>query len=248
MTLPYSLRFTIVVLAYNSEQWIETCIQSALAQQWPNFEVVCVDAGSTDRTGLILDGNPDPRLRVLHRPVGTRTYVPENMLLAATEATGDVMVVLDGDDWLEHNQVLRRVAVEYGQGAWLTYGSHRYSNGKIPTVYRQYPASVIRLGGYRDGPGFYASHLRTFCKDLLMRVEPQDLRLADGTWPDMAGDIFLMFPMLEMAAERQAFIPEILYCYNLGNPLSDHNLNAGRQVQLAEYARTLRKYSRLEAL
>jgi glycosyltransferase involved in cell wall biosynthesis len=41
---------SILIPAYNAEQWISDAIESALAQTWPHKEVIVVDDGSSDRT------------------------------------------------------------------------------------------------------------------------------------------------------------------------------------------------------
>jgi GT2 family glycosyltransferase len=56
---------SILIPARNEERSIGRCVSAALAQSYPQIEVVVVDDGSTDRTGAILAGVADPRLRVL---------------------------------------------------------------------------------------------------------------------------------------------------------------------------------------
>ena len=52
-------RVSIVVPAHNTEKYVGECIASALAQTWPNTEVVVVDDGSTDGTPGVLTGYSD---------------------------------------------------------------------------------------------------------------------------------------------------------------------------------------------
>lgn len=54
---------SIVMTAYNAERFIKASVAAALAQDYPNFELVVVDDGSTDRTAAICESIDDPRLR-----------------------------------------------------------------------------------------------------------------------------------------------------------------------------------------
>ena len=46
---------SVIVPVYNVERYMELCLNSLLAQTWPNFEVILVDDASTDRSGQICD-------------------------------------------------------------------------------------------------------------------------------------------------------------------------------------------------
>lgn len=57
---------SILIPARNEERSIARCVTAALAQSYPNFEVLVLDDGSTDRTGAILAAIADPRLQILN--------------------------------------------------------------------------------------------------------------------------------------------------------------------------------------
>ena len=123
----------------------------------------------------------------------------------------DVVVCLDGDDWLAHDLALVRVEAQHALGAWVTYGSFAAApeppgSGR-PGFTRPYPSSA-----YRREP-WLASHLKTFRAGLYQRIREDDLRV-DGEWC-MAQDLAMMFPILEMAGpSRIVHISDVLYVYN----------------------------------
>ena len=59
---------SVVVPVYNVEDYLQECLDSLLAQTYPNFEVILVDDASTDGSGSLCDGcaERDSRVRVVH--------------------------------------------------------------------------------------------------------------------------------------------------------------------------------------
>ena len=60
---------SVIVPAYNVEDYLPRCLDSLLAQTFRDFELILVDDGSSDTTGIICDryGETDARVRVLHQ-------------------------------------------------------------------------------------------------------------------------------------------------------------------------------------
>ena len=64
----------------------------------------------------------------------------------------------------------------------------------------------------------------------------------------MSGDAAFMYPMLEMARERSAYVKEIMYVYNKTNPLSEDKIDIHRQEQIAKYIRSKKINDRIKNL
>lgn len=90
-------KITVIVPAYNVEQYILRCINSILGQSHRNLEVIAIDDGSTDRTGFMLDeiAKIDNRLTVVHQKNAGLVMVREKGIAMAT---GDFVGFVDGDD------------------------------------------------------------------------------------------------------------------------------------------------------
>lgn len=102
-------KVSIVIPCFNAGEYLAEAVNSALAQSWPDVEVLVVDDGSDDPATLRLLAEASwPRTRVLRRknagPAAARN-------LAIAHATGDYILPLDADDVLEPTYVEKAVAM-----------------------------------------------------------------------------------------------------------------------------------------
>jgi glycosyltransferase involved in cell wall biosynthesis len=81
--------------AYNAELFIGQAIESALAQSYPNWELLIVDDGSTDQTSRILTEFTDERIKVFHQSNGGEAVARNTAL---QHVTGEYLAFLDADD------------------------------------------------------------------------------------------------------------------------------------------------------
>lgn len=97
-----ALQFTVIVPVYRVEEYLERCVDSILAQTFPDFEVILVDDGSPDGCPKMCDdyGKKDGRVRVIHKPNGGLVSARNAGILAAK---GDYITYVDGDDWIKPN-------------------------------------------------------------------------------------------------------------------------------------------------
>ncbi|MBR1871332.1 MAG: glycosyltransferase [Kiritimatiellae bacterium] len=100
---------TIIVPVYNVELYVTACLASLLAQTHDNIEIICVDDGSADRSGAILDeiASVDRRVRVFHQ-LNSGVSAARNLALA--NARGRYVMFIDGDDLLRPDAVEKLVA------------------------------------------------------------------------------------------------------------------------------------------
>jgi glycosyltransferase involved in cell wall biosynthesis len=92
-------RVTIVTPTYNAARFIRPCIDSVLAQSFPDWELVAVDDGSTDGTPDLVASYGDPRIRVIRMPHRGLRALAETYNLALRAGSGELVAVLEGDDW-----------------------------------------------------------------------------------------------------------------------------------------------------
>jgi len=98
--------FSIIIPCCNVAPYLRETLDSVLAQACQDWECICVDDGSTDGTGNILDGygKKDSRFRVIHKAnAGVSTARNDAMQLAQ----GDYICFLDGDDVWAANWLMK---------------------------------------------------------------------------------------------------------------------------------------------
>jgi len=99
-------RVSVIIPAYNAESTIAATVDSVLGQTFSDFEIICVDDGSTDRTKAILAGYSD-RVRVVDQPNSGPAAARNH---GARVSSGKYLAFLDADDiWLP-NMLERTVA------------------------------------------------------------------------------------------------------------------------------------------
>lgn len=153
----------------------------------------------------------------------------------------DIIVEVDGDDWLPDSKVLERVASLYeNEDVWIANGRFRYVGGSIG-----FAAPPKNINNIRNET-FTASHLRTWRAFLWRKIKVEDLKDENGNYWEVAGDLAFMYPMIEMAGEKHyRFMEDVNYIYNSENPLNDHKVNMDSVNKIVTKIRNKPKYDLL---
>lgn len=241
--------FVIVIPSYNNSKYCEKNIISSLNQNYNNFRIIFTDDCSKDNTFEIVE-----KLVNSHKNKDKCTLIKNENRIGALENLynmihscndEEIILTLDGDDWFPDENVLAKLNNYYSnEDIWMTYG--QYTNFPMggKGVAAPYPQKVIDSNNFRQHQ-WGASHLRTFYAWLFKKIKKEDL-MYEGKFLPMTWDFGMMFPMMEMAGNHQKYIDEILYVYNLENPINDHKVNQKLQQKLDSYLRSAKKYQRCE--
>lgn len=119
---------SIAIVAHNNWPDLELAIESALCQSWSNIEVIVIDNESTDGT----------EAGILHRFERRVRYIRQRNTMDAggynrgiSEANGDFIQLLDGDDFLAPNKIARQIEVfRARRDADIVYGETRQFQGQ----------------------------------------------------------------------------------------------------------------------
>ena len=118
---------SVLLPTYNTLRYLPRCMDSVLAQTYPNLEILCMDDGSTDGSGAYLDrvAETDSRVRVIH--FTENQGVPSARNRAVDEARGEWLFFMDSDDWIDPDYIgaLVRHALETGLDV-VSNANYRY--------------------------------------------------------------------------------------------------------------------------
>ena len=100
---------SIIVPVYKTEDYLEECLDSILAQKYKNIEILCVNDASPDNSQEILEkfATKDARIRVLTHPKNKGLGAARNTGLK--NANGEFIAGVDSDDWIEPTMISRLV-------------------------------------------------------------------------------------------------------------------------------------------
>jgi glycosyltransferase involved in cell wall biosynthesis len=216
------VRLSIITNCGAAEPYIGRCIESLRTQtftEWRCFVQVDPCGDDTYRAAVTASAG-DTRISIVANE--RRLYAGENLVHGVARSGSeaeDVIVVVDGDDWLNGENALATIAEAYDRNdCWLTYGSWISTRGPHDGNWPAYPDDTA---DFRRAP-WLATAVRTWKKWLWDHIDDRDLRDDDGNYVIVAEDQACMLPMLEMATTRHArHIPQPLLVYNRLNP---HNI------------------------
>ena len=105
---------SVIIPVYNVEKYLPQCLDSVIGQTYKNLEIICINDGSPDNSSAILEhyAEKDRRIRIINQ---------ENKGLSGARntgigaATGDYIVFLDSDDWMDTETV--ETAIKYVRNA-----------------------------------------------------------------------------------------------------------------------------------
>ena len=159
---------TVIVPCYNVEKYLDKCISSIVGQTYTNLEILLIDDGSPDNSGMICDTwqERDQRIRVIHKQnegvACARNTGLEN-------ATADYITFVDSDDWIDENMYLNMMTALLSTHSDIAQCGvcDAYEDGRIQH----------RSSGYIDG---------SF--EIIDRIKGVSLIIEDKEWKSYMGN------------------------------------------------------------
>jgi hypothetical protein len=242
-------RFHLIV-PFGERNTLERCLLTIKGQDYQNFTCTLIDdcCDGKDALDLVkrigLDKSSIRYLKATKKAYPLRAREMATDMLLANPA--DVIVHLDGDDWLPYPDVLSRLNRIYRKGGVsATYGNaislrqsdrcdfHEYSPYEMSrrwNVTQQSADSEVvpfrkiketeLVGGWKDAP-WCGMHLRTFQFNKWLGHTRESFRDKNGAYLKVGTDAAIFIPILDSCKYDQvAFVPDLSYVYqNSGNTI-----------------------------
>ena len=141
--------FSVIIPVFNVEKYLRACLDSVLNQSFSDWEAVCVNDGSTDGSASILAeyAAKDDRFRGVEQPNGGLSAARNTGM---KNATGEYVLFLDSDDWLE-TDALETLAGNLDGEDMLCFSGRRY----LELENRFLPSDQLEERIYLSGMDYY---------------------------------------------------------------------------------------------
>lgn len=158
-----NMKVSIITATYNSARTLCNTIESVLGQSYQNIEYIVIDGNSTDLTvSVIKQYEPlfKGRIKWLSEKDGG---IYDAMNKGIKIATGDVVGILNSDDYFTSNDVIERMVTAFCDGTDAVYGDvHFIHDGEPNKCVRYYSSKHFRPFWLRFG--FMPAHPSFYCK------------------------------------------------------------------------------------
>ena len=210
------MKFSIIIPLYNVEQYIEKCIESIDDQSFTDYEVVFIDDGCTDDSAVIAEELATKRgipFKIIHQP---------NQGLSAArnaglkEATGEYILFLDSDDWIEPN-TLSVLAENINGEDLICFSGRRYFEDSCTFE----EADLLERKEYGTGWDYYSENAlkhRNFAfVCVVLRAYRRQYLIENNLFfePGIKHEDNLFTPLACFYAKGVKVIPDALYNYRI---------------------------------
>lgn len=126
------MQVSIIVPAYNSADYLPKCIESLQTQTLSDYEILLINDGSTDATGIICDSyaKRDFRIRTFHQ---SNNGLSEARNLGIREALGEYVLFVDSDDWIASDTCISLYQKAIEENADIVFSTMSYWNADNTT-------------------------------------------------------------------------------------------------------------------
>lgn len=213
-----AIKISLITVTFNAAATVERCIQSVIGQNYKNLEYIIIDGASTDATVQVIHRYDNYIHRFVSEP---DRGIYDAMNKGINFATGDIVGMLNADDYFADNSILADIAgVFEDENIQILYGDLDFVN-QAGNIFRKW-----RSGRYTQGKlnwGWMPPHPTFYCRRDLFR-EYGFYSLSYGT----SADYELMLRFMYKHLLNSFYLKKVLVKMKTGGA---SNKNLGSRVQ-----------------
>lgn len=233
----FDMRFSVIIPVWNVAPYLKECLDSVIVavnrlsggsheKNIPaEVEVVCVDDGSTDGSGAIIDHccAKDPRIKVIHQ---RNKGVSEARNVALSVSSGDWILFVDGDDKIAENTFERLVSVIASCPAVdiIAFDFLAFADGEEPIVCESSDSNQT-IKNIADALGY-----SEVCREMWQNCFRRSVVLHRGFRPYRSGEDLLFLAESLSLANVLVKINDELYYYRIRSGSADHSGISARKI------------------
>ncbi len=224
---------SVILPIYNTEEYLRKCLDSVIHQTYRDLEIICIDDGSTDSSGRIVDeyAEVDERIRVVHQKNSGESNA-RNVGLNISK--GEYITFLDCDDWIEpdmYETILKAIEnddLDMAAGSWF-----KDYTDKIIEVTNEKDVSnqvfgrdeLLRYLYERDAyRGFSYMWNKLYRREVLTESDGQIMLFDESI--RLGGDVIYL-AKLALNVKRARYIDRPFYHYRMRESSGSHTRDLG---------------------
>lgn len=238
---------TVIVPVYNTEKYLDRCVESIVSQTYRNLEIILIDDGSTDSCPQMCDrwAEKDPRVRVFHKQ-NEGQGIARNM--GIKHANGEYVYFIDSDDYIAQDTIEKAYDLAIKENAeivvfgfsnvntegnvWSSFIPAQAPTFRGKAVQEEFLPDLIAIEPKGNGERkYYLSACMTlFSMELVQRINwrfvPERIVISEENYS---------FLKLLRYAESVAVLPEALYFYCANAASFSRKYMPGRYNKIAYF-------------
>ena len=241
-------KLVVISAFHNAGNHLKRNLESLINQDYTNYRLIYIDDASTDGCANILPEEVD-RITVLKNKKRQGSAFNLYQAISSHCDPEDIVLLVDGDDWLIDNAVLGKVNDYYNaHECWVMYSQFQYADGTrgFCEPFASPKDLLVQRAHWRT------SHLKTFKAGLFQHIQYIDsdyqcLKDDTGKWLQSAVDAAIMFPLIELAGfAKVRYCDQVFYVYNDTNEHNHHTRNMEQQSQNYWEVASKRPFARIQ--
>lgn len=220
-------KISVIMPSLNVGDYMEECLTSVLNQTLKNIEVICVDAGSTDKTLDIIKSyqKKDNRIKLIN---SDKKSYGHQVNLGLKEAKGVYISIVETDDYIDENMLEKLYSKSDNEKNEIIKGNFYFLNDYdssdigIEKDVSKRGLATDKVFTLKEEPLFVEGHpsiwAGIYLKEFLDKNNIQFMEEPKGGWVDNP-----FFFETAIKAEKIYYIDEALYYYRITNPNSSTN-------------------------